>query len=362
LERRRPPAAFFIMADSHPTVAVAMSGGVDSSVAAALLCEEGFDVAGMTMRLQPECDAPGNPVEDARRAARRLGIPHHVADLAQPFRQHVLDYFLSEYRRGRTPNPCVRCNQRIKFGALFEQARALGADLLATGHYVRVQERGDRMALCRAVFRGKDQSYVLAGLSQEQLRGALFPLGGQTKDRTRETARSLGLHVAEKSESQDICFVEGGDYRQFLAKHGEPMPPGPIATTSGEILGTHTGLAHYTVGQRKGLGIAAPEPYYVVRLDPERNAVVVGRREETFARRLTARDVVWGAIPPQTEPFECAIQIRYRHRPAPCVVEPHADGFEAVFEEPQRAVTPGQWAVLYRDDCVLAAGAIDAFG
>lgn len=350
------------MPSDRTNVVVAMSGGVDSSVAAALLLEAGYDVAGMTMRLPAQGNASALPhaIEDARGVAARLGIPHHVIDVTEPFKKHVLDYFISEYQCGRTPNPCIRCNQRVKFGSLLQEVKRLGARYLATGHYVRLARHENRYAVCRAEYRQKDQSYVLAGLDQHQLGQVIFPLGEQTKQQTRAKARSLGLDVAENSESQDICFIEDGNYHRFLAEQGESGRPGPILTTTGEMLGTHTGLTNYTIGQRKGLGIAAIRPYYVVRLDPERNAVIVGHHEETFSKRLTARDVVWGGLPPQTEPFECDIQIRYRHAPVPCMVQPDENRFSAVFRAPQRAVTPGQWAVLYRGDMVLAAGTIDA--
>lgn len=351
------------MTSESANVAIAMSGGVDSSVAASILSRAGHDVTGMTMRIFPECDAPkaSSSIEEARHIAALLGIPHHVAELTEPFRREVVDYFFAEYRRGRTPNPCVRCNQRIKFAALYEQARDLGAEYLATGHYVRVVPREGRLAICRAEYREKDQSYVLAGLTQEQLRHVLFPLGTQDKQQTRAMAKALGLGIAEIPESQDICFLEGGNYRRFLQEHGQCGTPGPILSTTGKVLGMHTGLTDYTIGQRRGLGISAPEPYYVLRLDPERNAVIVGHHRETFANRLVARDVVWGGLPPQSEPFPCDIQIRYRHDPAPCTIEPGPDSFTAMFDSPQRAVTPGQWAVLYRNDMVLAAGTIDTF-
>lgn len=340
-----------------------MSGGVDSSVAAALLKDSGYDVVGMTMRLFPQCGSAtgANPIEDAQRVAAHLGIPHHVAEFTQLFQHQVLDYFLDEYARGRTPNPCIRCNRRIKFGALFDKARELGGEALATGHYVRVIDHDGRRAVCRAKYRAKDQSYMLSGLSQEQLARVLFPLGNQTKDDTRAMARSLGLDIAEKSDSQDVCFLGGGDYRSYVAGQGQTGPPGPIVSTAGEVLGTHTGLTNYTIGQRKGLGVAAPRPYYVVRLDAENNTVVVGHEDETFAKGLTTSDIVWAGIAPQTGPLECCIQIRYRHEAVPCTVETGTDRFSARFHEPQRAVTPGQWAVLYRDDMVLAAGTIDTF-
>lgn len=354
------------MSTERARIVVAMSGGVDSTVAVALLQNAGHDVMGVTMRLVSSQRGGPDPweqaIEDARQAASRLGIPHHVADLSEAFQCQVQDYFLSEYQHARTPNPCVRCNQRIKFGALLAQAHELGGQFLATGHYVRLISHEGRHALARAVCREKDQSYVLSGLSQEQLKHVLFPLGGLTKEETRAFARSLGFDtIAEKSDSQDICFLAGGDYRSYVAQAGVSGTPGPILSSTGTVLGTHTGLANYTIGQRKGLGIAGPRPYYVLRLLPERNAVVVGFHEETYATRLTTSDAVWMGIPPQREPFECQIQIRYRHEAVPCTVEPAPGQFTAVFHTPQRAVTPGQWAVLYQDDLVLASGAIDTF-
>jgi len=353
-----------------PTVLVAMSGGVDSSVALALLRDEGHEVLGVTLRLVPEpaeasvfepcCSLAG--VEDARRVAARLEVPHRVVHMTDRFERDVIDDFVREYQAGRTPNPCVRCNLDIKFGALLDMAGRFGADRVATGHYVRRERRAGRVALRRAVHRPKDQSYVLAGLSQEQLASALFPLGGLAKAEVRERARALGLPTADKPESQEICFVPNDDYRAFLAQRVGLPAAGPILSTSGAGLGEHKGLLHYTIGQRKGLGIAAPRPYYVVRLDVARNAVIVGHEEDTYCAGLVARAVNWCSIAAQTAPFDCLAQLRYRHTAAPATATPDGEGLAVQFHRPERGVTPGQWVVLYdAEEYVLAAGIIDSF-
>jgi tRNA-specific 2-thiouridylase len=355
-------------AESRPRVIVAMSGGVDSSVAAALLVEQGFDCVGMTMRVasgegREHSDKACCTVEaagDARRVADRLGIAHYTVNYVERFEREVIEDFAAEYAAGRTPNPCARCNQRVKFGALYEKCVALGADFIATGHYARKVERDGRVGLRRAVYRAKDQSYNLAGLGQAQLGRALFPLGEMTKEEARAIARDRKLVTWDKPESQEICFVPQDDYRAFLDARVGSGKPGPIVNTQGEVVGEHSGLTHYTVGQRKGLGIAAPRPYFVLKLDMANNVLFVGHEEETGDAHLMADEVVWGAMASQPEPFACTVQIRYRHEPVPATVTASADGatLDIALERPERGITPGQWAVCYDGDVVLAAGLI----
>ncbi|MCL6450321.1 MAG: tRNA 2-thiouridine(34) synthase MnmA [Acetobacteraceae bacterium] len=377
-------------------VAVAMSGGVDSSMAALLLKEAGYRVVGLTMRLWPPAGAPGAvgacddggaagdheaAADFARRVAEWLGVPHHVVDLSEPFSREVVEPFSAEYGAGRTPNPCVICNRRIKFGALWLAARGLGAGRLATGHYARVQydDRRRRWLLLRGVDRAKDQSYVLYGLSQAQLAGALFPLGGRTKAEVRGLAAEVGLPAAHRAESQEICFLGGAGYRAFLEARGGPgLSPGPILDTAGRRLGTHRGLAFYTVGQRRWLGLAAGEPRYVVRLDPAQNALIVGRPEELDAGWLVARGVNLIALERLDAPLRLRVRTRYRGPEAWAVVrplkaealgaqeaghtagEPGGQGLAVVveFESPQRAVAPGQSAVFYDGQVVVGGGVI----
>ncbi|MCP4639143.1 MAG: tRNA 2-thiouridine(34) synthase MnmA [bacterium] len=340
---------------ASPCVAVAMSGGVDSSVAAAILLEQGHDVLGITMQVVPDDDAAAR---DASQVADGLGIPHHVVDFTRQFESEVIADFVAEYRAGRTPNPCARCNQRIKFGALLDTAHEVGAQRLATGHYARVREGEDRYALLRARDPRKDQSYVLAGLTQEQLACVTFPLGDTDKESTKAMARKLGLSSADRPESQEICFIADDNYRRFLDDRLGEAAPGPIVTTEGAEIGRHRGIRHYTIGQRKGLGIAAPRPYFVVRLDPERNAVVVGHEEATFCSELATEEIVWGASPRRTDPLDVLAQIRYNQQPVPARLLPFEDRMRLVFEKPVRAVAPGQWAVAYDGETVVAAGII----
>lgn len=352
-------------------VAVAMSGGVDSSVAAALLKEAGYEVFGIT--LNPWAEVPGqgtvtgprrrscspDDVLDAREVAARLGIPHYVFNIQAEFRRWVLDYYVAEYRRGRTPNPCIPCNRQIRFGLLLRKALALGADYLATGHYARVRHDADGYHLLRAVDPQKDQSYVLYGLGQFELSRSLFPLGEYTKAEVRVVAARLGLPVADKPESQDFCFLGGLDYRDWLALQAGTVNPGPIEDLAGRKVGEHRGIAFYTVGQRRGLGIAAGIPLYVVAIDPARNAVIVGPEEALYRESVEAEDVHYVAGRPPEGPVRITARIRYRAPEAPATLEPRPDGSAVVrFDRPQRAPAPGQVVVFYRGDEVLGGGII----
>lgn len=348
-----------------------MSGGVDSSVAAALLLEQGFNVIGITLILWPETDSAEaelrhsaccslDAVGDARQVADRLGIPHYTLNVRDLFGRTVIQNFLEEYQAGRTPNPCVRCNRYVKFEGLLAKARALGARYLATGHYARIGRSADgRFTLRKALDSTKDQSYALCFLTQEQLAHTLFPLGESTKLEVRGIAARLGLATAEKPESQEICFVPG-DYGEYLRQMAPwAVRPGPIRDVNGEPKGTHQGIAFYTVGQRKGLGVAAGKPLYVVDIDPEENAVIVGGWEDAHAQGLIADDLNWVSAPEQEGQIDVGVRIRYRASEAPAKAQLQSDGTLLVeFAEPQRAVTPGQAVVLYQGDVVVAGGTI----
>lgn len=354
-------------------VVVAMSGGVDSAVAAALLVQQGYEVIGVTMQIwesvTPEEEARRGgccslaAVDDARRVADLLGIPYYVLNMRGEFAANVIDYFVGEYARGRTPNPCIACNARVKFETLLRKALELGADHLATGHYARLEldrETG-RYLLRRGVDRRKDQSYVLYNLRQEQMRHLLFPLGEYTKAEVRRLAAERGLPVAEKPESQEICFVEDDDHAGFVAERApEAVRPGPILDARGNMIGTHRGLPHYTVGQRRGLGIAADRPLYVTEIDAGRNAIVVGTAEETLRRGMRVAEVNFIPFDRLTEELAVTCQIRYKAEPQPAVIRPAGDqAVDVEFSEPQRAVTPGQAAVFYQGDLVVGGGTIE---
>jgi tRNA-specific 2-thiouridylase len=365
---------------SLPTIAVAMSGGVDSSTVAAMLRAEGHEVIGLTMQLwdQRRLAGPAGAAEagrgrccsiedvyDARRVAESLGIPYYVVNQEERFERDVVRPFVAAYLSGRTPVPCTLCNNHLKFDQLLATARQVGAERLATGHYARVErdEVRGRWLLKRAADRAKDQTYFLAGLTQEQLSRALFPLGGMSKPEVRERAREYGLAAAEKPDSQEICFVPGGDYKKFLdaylAEQGESLPDtaGELVSTSGEVVGRHGGIQNFTVGQRKGLGVATGSPLYVIEIQGDRRQVVVGGGQELLSRELRAREVNWIAVEELSAPARAQVKIRHRHEPAWATVR-SLDGGEAhvVFEEPQRAVTPGQAAVFYQGDVVLGGG------
>jgi tRNA-specific 2-thiouridylase len=345
-----------------------MSGGVDSSVSAALLHEQGYEVIGVTMKLWdgPESAAARHKtcctlddVSDARRVAACLGIPFYVVNFKAQFAQHVIDYFVDTYRQGATPNPCVQCNRHLKFTALLQRAQQLGARWVATGHYAAVrQDKGGRYYIRRGRDAQKDQSYFLFDLSQEQLCRTLLPLGEYRKEEVRQIAVRLGLKVAEKPESQEICFIPDGDYRSFVRPRLTPAAarPGRMVTTDGTTVGTHQGLPFYTVGQRRGLGVAAAEPLYVTRLDPVHNTVVVGPRHAALCATFHVERINW-MCPPPARTVHTTVQIRYRHQPVAAAIQPlAADQARVVLHEPQFAVTPGQAAVFYDGDTVIGGG------
>ena len=346
-------------------VAVAMSGGVDSSLTAALLLDRGFEVVGVTMRLEDnETDSKSccsqNELKDALAVANYLGIFHHVVDFRAIFETEVENYFVEEYLRGRTPNPCVKCNKKIKFGKLFDFAKEIGADFLATGHYARTVFEDGRFKLKKAVDTYKDQSYVLYNLTPEKLSQIIFPLGELSKVETRKLAEEMHLPVAKKPDSQEICFVPNDDYKTFLKSHAQnsdALMSGEIVDTSGKVLGVHSGVANYTIGQRKGLGIAAPYPLYVVKLDVENHKVIVGRNEELFSSSLTAESVHW-IYKPKIFPAKLQAKIRYGTKIFDCVVEEEKNFVRVKFSEPVRAITAGQSVVFYDGDELLGGGVI----
>ncbi len=357
-------------ANNKKRVVVAMSGGVDSSVAAALLVEQGYDVVGMMMRLWSEPGigpaAPANrcctpdQMADARRVAGLLGIPFYVVDVQDHFRQTIVQFFIDEHEYGRTPNPCIECNRQIRFTYLLERALALDADYLATGHYAQVVHTPSGYQLRKGHDEHKDQSYVLHVLDQDKLGKALFPIGSYTKPEVRELAQKFGLPVASKSESQDLCFLGDGDYRRFLQEYSQKASqPGPILTSGGEELGQHEGLPFYTIGQRKGLGISASVPLFVLRKDVARNALIVGPKSELGQQTLIARDVNWLSGQPPQEPIEAQIKIRYKAKGIQGTVVNLGNGRSQVtFHEPVFGVTAGQGAVFYDGDVCLGGGII----
>ncbi len=352
-------------------VVVAMSGGVDSSVAAALLVEQGYDVTGVMLRLWSEpgrgSRAPANrcctpdQIADARRVADRLDIPFYVVDVQAYFYQQVVQFFIDEHARARTPNPCLACNREIRFSFLLERALALGASHLATGHYARVRRTGAASELLRAVDEQKDQSYVLHVLGQYELARVLFPVGELRKREVRRLAEARGLlPVADKAESMDLCFLGDGDYRRFLREHApEGARPGPILDRSGQTLGWHDGLPDYTIGQRKGLGVVGPEPLYVIAKDIARNALIVGTRDEAAETELVVRDVHWVAGAPPALPYPTKVRVRYKARPVAATLLAERMGQLAVrLEAPVAGITPGQGAVFYDGEVCLGGGLI----
>lgn len=359
---------------TKPRVVVAMSGGVDSSVAAALLKEKGLDVIGVTMNLyslpRELCRSEElrsccgwQATEDAHEVALRLGIPHFVVDFRREFERHVIEDFCREYSRGRTPNPCIRCNEHIKFRLLLARAKRLGADFIATGHHARVAfDRASGLYfLKKGKDREKDQSYFLYPLTQDELSWTLMPVGNFKKEKVRQMAKKWDLPVAEKAESQEVCFAPLGDYPGFLrGRVPQAFSPGPIQDAAGRLLGKHQGIVHFTVGQRRGMGIAAPHPLYVITIDAEKNTVIVGGQKELYRRKLVASSVNLISGEKIAGPMEVRAKIRYKHREAKALLRPLRGQCALVdFEKPQRAITPGQSVVFYRRDVVLGGGIID---
>jgi len=355
-------------------VVIALSGGVDSAVAAAILKEEGYQVIGATMQIWPpdkvipEVDhfsgyCGVGTIEEAKRVAHKLSIPHHVMNFKDIFAQKVIADFYKEYSQGRTPNPCIRCNQYIKFGVLLNRAKELGTDFVATGHHARIvkDEAKGRYLLKKGIDRRKDQSYVLYSLTQEQLSRILLPIGNLTKEKVREIARELGLPAATKLESQDICFIPDNNYSNFLKEYvPQAVKPGPILNKEGSILGQHRGIASYTIGQRRGLGISAKEPMYVTAIDQEGNAIMVGSKQEVYSKELIASRLNWITLAELRGTIRAKAKIRYRHKEAEAEVTPLDDSNVHVkFKEPQMAITPGQAVVFYQGDTVIGGGIIE---
>ena len=353
-------------------VVVGMSGGVDSSVAAWLLKEQGYDVIGVTMQIWQDEDQTTqeenggccglSAVDDARRVAWDLGIPYYVMNFKEEFKSQVIDYFVEEYQRGRTPNPCIACNRYVKWESLLKRSLDIGADYIATGHYAQIDKLPNgRYALKKSVTAAKDQTYALYNLTQHQLSYTLMPVGAYSKDQIREIADEINLKVAHKPDSQEICFIPDHDYAGFIEENaGEKAPEGNFVDLDGEVIGRHKGITHYTVGQRKGLNLSKGYPVFVVEIRPETNEVVIGRGEDVYKDTLRAGHINWMAIDGlHGEELEVTAKIRYSHKGATCIIKELEDGtVECKFNEPQRAITPGQAVVFYQGDYVAGGGTI----
>ena len=342
-------------------VVIGMSGGVDSSVAASLLKEQGYDVIGVTMETWQESDEKPENVEDARKVAKDLDIPFYVLDFTKQFKCNVMDYFKDEYLEGRTPNPCIACNRYVKWEALLNEARKLGADYIATGHYSSIVKLDNgRYTLKRADNLAKDQTYALYRLTQEQLSKTIMPVGHFSKDEIRKRAESIGIAVADKPDSQDICFIPDGDYAKFIKDNTDKeIKEGNFITPDGKVVGKHKGIIHYTVGQRKGLGVALGYPCFVIEIRPETNEIVIGSKEESLITSFKVRQLNFMSVEDIKEPMHLFTKIRYNHKGTYCTVERTGeDELTCTFDNPEKAVTPGQAAVFYENDMVVGGGTI----
>jgi len=348
-------------------VVVAMSGGVDSSVTAALLLEQGYDVSGVMLKLWKYTDFTNNdlisengPSESASIVAKKLGISFELIDAEELFKRKIVDEFVRQYEHGFTPNPCFRCNQVIKWGFLLDVAKKMGADALATGHYARINKENGLFHLIKGIDNSKDQSYVLAGLTQEQLQYALLPLGQFSKSNVKQIAKQYGLVVADRPESQDLCFLPDGNYRKFLSSNGSiTAKPGLIRSISGEIIGEHQGLIHYTIGQRKGLGSGLGVPYYVVSMDAENNELIIGKKEDLGSKKICARNINWILGEPPDTSLQYQVKIRYKATPTDCkLTSVSREKMCVVTDNPVRDATPGQFAVIYNQDEVIGSAEI----
>ena len=341
-------------------ILLGMSGGVDSSASAVLLQEQGYEVIGATMKLWEDTE---KAIEDAKKVCKKLGIEHHVIDCTEKFRCHVINKFISEYENAKTPNPCVECNRYLKFGAFYEKAKELGCEYIATGHYAKTEysEKYKRYVLKKSDEEKKDQTYFLYYIPKEEIEYIIFPLQNRTsKEETRKIAEKNSLQVAHKKDSQEICFIPDNDYQKFLQKYSSQKPKvGNIVLKDGTVLGKHNGLINYTIGQRKGLGISYKEPLYVIKLDIQKNQVIVGTEQDLYSKELIANEINWLAIDKLNEPLKLKAKVRYRAKEAECTVYPiENEQVKVIFDEPQRAITPGQSVVFYDEDIVIGGGKI----